>query len=195
MGDLIRDLKVPQFVTKEEIASQVIQMVHEIKENKQSHGRSDAILTQHVISGCILEVGIAKAVGGEVNRRVHDSRNPHTFAWDVEVDNMKLEVKPSGKGHTWFNFNIKGAHNQSDTKLSSADLTTYIKYKHHTDFLVAAYYEKVEGGWMVTAKWLIDSDQFDKFVNHSNGRSAGTTHYYHVRNAISNGFCVDLSKL
>lgn len=193
MGNLLEDLKVPQFVTEEEISSQVNQMVLEIKENKQTHGRSDAVLTQHVISGCILEVGIAKAVGGKVNRMVHDSRNPQTFAWDVEVRDLNLEIKPSAKGHTWFNFNIKGAHNQSDTQLSSADLTTYLKYTQYTDFLIAAYYEKVAGGWMVYAKWLMNSDRFDTFVHPSRGQSAGTTHFYHVKNAISKGACIDLS--
>lgn len=193
MERIIEKLRVPQFVTKKDIESQVIQMVNEIKENGQTFGRSDSVLTQHVISGCILEVGIAKAIDGKVNRKVHDSRNPNTFAWDVEVEDVKLEVKPSPKGDTWFNFNIRGASNQSDTKLSRADLTSYIKYKQYTDFLVAAYHEKTDGGWMVHPKWLIDSDQFDKFVGKSKGQQSGTTHFYHIRNAIANNFCIPLS--
>jgi len=192
MERIIESLKTPQFVTKDEISSQVIQMVNEIKANGQTFGRSDAILTQHVISGCILEVGVAKAVNGIVNRKIHDPNNPNTFAWDVEVENIKIEVKPSPKEDKWFNFNIRGAPNQSDAKLSRADLTSFIKYKHYTDFLVAGYYEKSNEGWMTCMKWLIDSREFEKFVFHSNGKSVGTTHYYHIKNAISNNFCIDL---
>ena len=191
--NIIDRLQGSIFVTAEDIASQVNQMISEIKENGQTHGRSDAVLGQHVKSGCILEVGIAKMLGGTKNRLVHDSRNPETFAWDVEADGLRFEIKPTRENDTWFNFNIRGAVNSSNEQLTRADLTTYMKYTQYTDFLIAAHYREKMGGWEVQPKWLFDSGNFDKFTRKSNPSSKGTTHYYHIKNGVQNSGCVVLS--
>jgi len=186
-------LESPALVTPDEIENQVQEVIEEIKSNNQTHGRDDETLYAHNKSGVILEVGFAKMLGARLNRQAHDYLDPETFAWDLETDEYRFEVKPTRGKDTWFNFNINGATNPSGEQLSRANLTTFLKYTDKVDYLITGWFSEVPDGWLVYPKWIMKASDFKQFVRVSNPSAKGTTHFYHVKAAIRAGSCKLLS--
>ena len=186
-------LKEPVIVYDYEISEQINSMVQEIKENNQTHGRNEPTLINHVKSGVILEKGLAKLIGGTINRQAHNFRDPETFAWDVEADGIRFEVKSSPKGDTWFNFNLRSEETASCELLSRVNLSTFLNNLNTVNFLIAGFYEPYgEDGHFVKFKWLMGSRTFPNYIKKSSARNRGTTNYYHIKQGKQNGHCVEL---
>ena len=187
-------LQQPTIVYRDEIISQTKQMVNEIIENDQQNGRSVEHMTKNVISGVILETAFAKATGGIINRRKFNSKEPRTFAYDVSIDDINFEIKPSSKFDEWFNFNLKGYENFSEETLVRAELTTFLNYRKWVDWVVVGFYETIKENesWEVNWKWVCDAETFDLYIRRSNPnrRGPGTTHFYHQKEAINKGACI-----
>lgn len=184
----------PVFVSEREITSYCSSLFNEIKENKQTHGRNDQTLMNHVKSGVILETASVKCIGGNLNLKSFNHQDPHTYIYDFECDNNLFEVKKVSKGDTWLNFNLKNHENENDETLIRADFSVFLKWHKQIGYLITGWYDEVPGGYMVHFKWIIDAPSFNQFVKKSNRSFSGkgTTHYYDVRSAISRGKCLSL---
>ncbi len=187
-NNILIKLRKPIVVTKEDISELSLNLFQEIKENGQTHGRTDEVLMKNCESGVILEVALASLLGGKLNTQKHDPLNPLSFAYDVEVDGSFIEVKPSNKNDRWFNFNISGANNPNEHQLTRANLTTFLKYNRLVDYIVVGYYENTPSGdYLVKFKWIMNAKNFNEYVRVSSDNGTGTTHYYQSTAAQING--------
>lgn len=167
--------------------------VNEITENGQTKGRNHQTMINHTKTGTILEMALVKALDGKMNTNVFDKTDPETYAWDVEAYGLRFEVKSSPKNDKkWFNFNLDGYENYSETKMTRANLTTFLKHPEYSDFVVAGYYTDLGDKYLVKFKWLMVSEVFEEFVKRSNPNSVGTTHYFHTVEAERAKRCVIL---
>jgi hypothetical protein len=194
MNEILEGLSSPIFVNEDEVAEHIAYKVQEIKENGQEHGRDDETLTKHVRNGTILEYALANKLGGFINPSKFDHTDPNTFAWDVDVNGVRFEIKSSPSFDTWFNFNLKNQQNFSDYQLVRADLSTFLKYTDYVDYLVAGFYSEVENGYEVTFKWIMNAKNFQDYVRNSRPQKSGTTNYYDTRKALMTGDCYRLSE-
>jgi hypothetical protein len=192
--DLVKKLKGEHFVEDRELVSQVAQMFNEIKENGQENGRDDKVILSHITSGVAIETVAAKLLDAEINRQVHDSRNPETFAYDLKKGDITFEVKPSNREDVWYNFNLREDTHKISKLLYRGDLTTFLKYKDYVDYLIVGYAERKMGGYLVGFKWIIEASSFEIWMKRSGNYSKGvqTTHFYHVKNAERAGVCFSI---
>lgn len=185
-------LKGKIYVSDEDIEGYVFQLINEIIHNGQTHGRTAEQLAQHVTSGVVLEVAALQALGGALNTTPFDPKVPSSYNYDLEVNGKKFEIKSSPPKDKWLNFNLKSQVNANIGKLIRADYSVYTLYYRQLDYLLVGSSVKVEGGHNVKFKWLIHSPSFSRFVKNSrrSHTGKGTTNYYHIPNAITEGACI-----
>jgi len=70
--------------------------------NRNGRARSDEQFERDCLLGVVREMAVAKIVGGKLNDQEWNVNDRSSFAWDVEVDNLKLEIKPHS-GADYFN--------------------------------------------------------------------------------------------
>jgi len=190
--DIFDLLRTEVIVHDDEISEHVAFKVKEIQGNNQTFGRDQMTMENHVKSGSILEIGLAKLIDGVVNPNLFDSSDPESFAWDVEKGGVRFEVKSSPKADSWFNFNLHGVENSSNETLTRVNLTTFLKYSSYSNFIIAGYYTESGSGYVVKFKWLMKSLTFQNYVKKSRASGKGTTNYYDIVSSKRNLDCFEL---
>jgi len=180
-------------IHEEPFSSKIYQTINEIKENKQTHGRSNRKLKENVSRGIALEESAGLLLGGEMNSRKFNHTDPETFAYDLTVNGENIEVKNVGWDDVWFNFNIN--EDKTSDNITRPILDTYIKNRNYSKYVLvgACQHGKNFSDFKIKYKWILRSETFMKYFKQSNSYRDGTTHYYDVRSAIRDGECIKIS--
>jgi len=177
-------------INSETLTEAVVKNVHDIKKNGQAHGRSDITLINQSTRGLALEMQASWLLGGGLNPNEFNFKDPETFAWDFEAEGTRFEVKNAGMIDKWFNFNLK-EYKTSDNKTFPV-LDTFLNNISRVDYILVGATIQDGDFYGVTYKWIIDASTFMKHmkVSRTNG---GSTHYYHIPDAIACGDCVAIN--
>lgn len=62
--------------------------------NRNGRNQSSEQFEQDCLLGVVREIAIAELVGGKLNDQEWNINDRSSYAWDVEADNLKLEIKP-----------------------------------------------------------------------------------------------------
>lgn len=150
----------------------------EITSNKQASFPES--LYKDIALGLVLELGVAKIIGGKYNDKEFDYTDPETFAWDIlGPGGKKIEVKRKNRNFKCLNLNFKNEDYQG--KYSFYD--TFLKYCDILDYLIVA--DIVEN--KVQIEYIIFAKHFRKYIQASNKIAGGSSHFYKDIPAEING--------
>ena len=156
----------------------------EITSNKQA-SFPESLFTD-IALGLVLELGVAKIIGGTYNDKEFDYTDPETFAWDIlGPRGQKIEVKRKNKNFKCLNLNFKNEEYQG--KYSFYD--TFFKYCDRLDYLVVADIvdERVQIEYIIFAK------HFRNYIQSSNKIAGGSSHFFKDYPAENNGDLIRFS--
>ena len=181
--------KIKDFVAsveKTEAIDNLIQFkVDEIIQNGQTHGRSRERLTSHVTTGYVLEEGVKSFFPQAVsNPKQFDHTDRDSYAWDVEIDGSKFEIKHSRKS-TWVNFNLKEDDYANDHLYTAPNLQTAFNNRDILDYVMIGEVEDCGDHWDVEFYFVCEFDEFVGNAKASRRTSSGygTTHYFNTHTA------------
>lgn len=86
----------PEILARAKMLAEGIRSHHGV--NRNGRARSDEQFERDCLLGVVREMAVAKIVGGKLNDQEWNVNERSSFAWDVEVDNLKLEIKPHSGG-------------------------------------------------------------------------------------------------
>lgn len=156
----------------------------EITSNKQA-SFPESLYTD-IALGLVLELGVAKIIGGTYNDKEFDCTDPETFAWDIlGPRGQKIEVKRKNKNFKCLNLNFK--NEDYEGKYSFYD--TFYKYCDRLDYLVVADIaaERVQIEYIIFAK------HFRNYIQASNKIAGGSSHFFKDIPAENNGDLIRFS--
>ena len=143
--------------------------------------RSMQRIEKVTLDSSVCEVAIAKALGGNCNEQEFDYKVPHTYAYDVILpgyqEDAYFEVKWMSIESDWYSFNEKLIEQVENRK------------QYYDRLIVATNLPAECGGWNVIPRFIIDPQEFVRYVKPSKYDNYKPYYYNHY-----NPSCVVLNE-
>jgi hypothetical protein len=209
-SDLVKRLSVPRLVTYEYMTTfskDIEQAATDIHRRRPNGDFSDQL--HKCLIGAVCEAGVHLMLNTEdIWARFSPQATFEDRMFDLSVIQKnqfeawqpyetKIDVKSSNKhcSGLYFAFNYYDPKNAEHAKIQGrrpgANLAFFINDSVDTDLLVTVDRVQTEDGWLVTAKYLIHRDAFNRQFNVS---EYATSPYFYLRynDLIRDGLCVKI---
>ena len=173
--DLVEKLDKVIHVTREQGENRANFQVEGIKQwaknPRSGDRRSEQRIEKVTLNSSVCEVGIAKALGGQVNTQKFNYKMAETYAWDVSLggyqEDAYFEIKWMSMESDWYSFNEKLVQQIEDRK------------KYYDRIIVATNIPAECGGWNVFPRLIIDPQSFSRWLKPSKYDNYKPYYYNH----------------